>query len=307
MELLGKYENGNYTVKIYENGTKVRRTDDDDFVPAFAESCDVRITSVCSQGCPWCYEGCTPKGEHADLFGRYGGLINSLHPFTEIAIGGNDLDHPQLDGFLNIMRLKRVIVNVTVSQRQYMANLERLALWKANGLVRGIGVSLETPDAGFVSALKSIDGTVLHVIAGIVTEDDIKALRGNGIRLLILGYKKMKRGERYHKEHSQEIGRNTGYLESILPNITGMFAAVSFDNLALDQLCVREVAEYTDWAMSYMGDDGEYTFYMDLVKGEYARSSTARTRYKIDGKNVDEMFAHIRKLAETRRKRRASK
>lgn len=305
MELLGKYENGNYTVKIYSNGTKVRQTEDDDFVPAFAESCDMKITSVCSQGCPWCYEGCTPKGVHADLLGRYANFINSLHPFMEVAIGGNDLDHPQIDGFLNVMRLKRVIVNVTVSQRQYMANLERLASWQSNGLVRGIGVSLEKPDETFVRALSSLDNTVLHVINGIVTEDDIKALAGKGVRLLVLGYKKMKRGERYFKEHPMEFKWNAEYLGSVLPRITEMFPAVGFDNLALEQLCVGDAAGESGWTMSYMGDDGEFTFFVDLVKGEYARNSTTRTRYKMEGKTAGEMFAHIRKLYETGRKRRS--
>ena len=58
IEEIGEYRNGNYNVTIYEDGTKVRATKDDEFIPAFAENCDVKITDKCSVGCPFCYEGC---------------------------------------------------------------------------------------------------------------------------------------------------------------------------------------------------------------------------------------------------------
>lgn len=54
MKQLGKYKNGNYTVTIYEDGTKVRFTKDDEFYPEFAENCDVKITDKCSIGCAFC-------------------------------------------------------------------------------------------------------------------------------------------------------------------------------------------------------------------------------------------------------------
>ena len=52
--LLGVYKNGNYTVKILSDGTKIRETEEDDFIPAFAENCDVKITDKCDGGCPFC-------------------------------------------------------------------------------------------------------------------------------------------------------------------------------------------------------------------------------------------------------------
>ena len=36
------YKNGNYTVRINTvNGTKIRETEDDQFIPAFAENMDI--------------------------------------------------------------------------------------------------------------------------------------------------------------------------------------------------------------------------------------------------------------------------
>ena len=40
MRLLGTYKNGSYTVKILSDGTKIRETEADEFIPAFAENCD---------------------------------------------------------------------------------------------------------------------------------------------------------------------------------------------------------------------------------------------------------------------------
>ena len=47
MNLLAKYKNGNYNVKIYDDGTKIRYNDLDNLTPEFAESNDVTITTVC--------------------------------------------------------------------------------------------------------------------------------------------------------------------------------------------------------------------------------------------------------------------
>ena len=54
MNLIGKYKNGNYTVMLFEDGTKVRYNDLDNLTPSFAESMDVKLTDKCSVGCPFC-------------------------------------------------------------------------------------------------------------------------------------------------------------------------------------------------------------------------------------------------------------
>ena len=55
MNILGVYKNGNYNVTILSDGTKIRRTDEDEFIPEFPENADVKITDKCSQGCPFCF------------------------------------------------------------------------------------------------------------------------------------------------------------------------------------------------------------------------------------------------------------
>ena len=84
MNIIGKYKNGNYIVTMLSDGTKIRETNDDEFIPSFAENCDVKITDKCDGGCPFCYEGCTPNGRHGDIMNYK--FLDTLHPYTELAI-----------------------------------------------------------------------------------------------------------------------------------------------------------------------------------------------------------------------------
>lgn len=296
MKLIGKYQNGNYDVSIFSDGTKIRYTDDDDFVPEFAECYDVKITDKCSQGCKWCYEGCKKTGKHADLLGNANqNFLNSLHPYTEVAINGNDLDHPQLEGFLNLLKLKKVIVNITVNQNQFLKNFDKLKFFQENLLVRGIGVSFLEASDELVEKVGQLNSVVLHTINGILSKEDIDWLKDKGFKILILGYKNLKRGSKYLEENQDRVKANQMYLKTALPSLTNSFSVISFDNLSLEQLDVKRMLSDEEWNEMYMGDDGMFTFYVDLVKGEYAKSSLDKKRYKIDGKTCDEMFQHIRK------------
>ena len=67
MKLLTKYQNGNYTVRLFNDGTKIRMNNLDNFTPAFAESMDVTITEKCNGHCKYCFfkdvEVSTPNGK----------------------------------------------------------------------------------------------------------------------------------------------------------------------------------------------------------------------------------------------------
>lgn len=86
MKVLGRYKNGNYDVTLLSDGTKIRETEDDEFIPDFAESMDIKLTNHCSLGCPYCHEGSTPEGEHGDILNEK--FIDTLHPYQEVALGG---------------------------------------------------------------------------------------------------------------------------------------------------------------------------------------------------------------------------
>ena len=290
------YKNGNYVVCIMDDGTKIRKTNEDSFVPAFAENTDVKLTSKCSLGCSFCFEGCTADGKHADLF-KYN-FINSLHPYTEMALNGNDMDHPDLEKFLIFLKEKKVFANITVHQKQFMNNYETLKSYSENKLIYGIGVSYNHYDEDFISKVKEFPNVVLHTINGILTETDIKQLKGNNLKVLILGFKKLRRGRTYFDNHTEEYSKNRGYLYDNLPTIIndGWFKLVSFDNLAIEQLDVKRLLPEDKWDEFYMGDDGNYTFYIDMVDGKFAKNSLSQERYDIGDKTIDEMFNEIRNI-----------
>lgn len=287
------YKNGNYTVIIFSDGTKIRRTQDDEFKPAFAENFDCLITEKCGCGCKFCYEGCTIDGKHADLF-KHSEFLNSLHPYTEIAMNGNDLDHPDLVRFLEFLKAKKVFANITVHQSQFLKNYEFIKELQGRNLIHGIGVSLQNPTSEFIKKLTGMKNTVLHTINGILSSEDINALKNNKIKVLILGYKELERGIEYKASHSEEIKKNQKYLYDNLGSMKDWFSVVSFDNLALEQLEVKRLLSEEEWDKFYMGDDGGFTFYVDLVKGEFAKNSLSQERYPMDGKTIDEMFNEIK-------------
>lgn len=293
MPKIGFYKNGNYFVCILEDGTKIRQTEADEFIPSFAENTDVKITSKCGIGCSFCYEGCSNRGKHGDLF-KYN-FINQLHPYTEMALNGNDLDHPQLEKFLEFLKSKQVFANITIHQNQFLSNIEKVRYLASKKLVHGIGVSYNSYSEDFIQKVKEFPNAVLHTINGILTKEDIENLKGKDLKVLILGYKNLGRGKSYLIDNSEKIKTNQEYLYNELPNLSKEgFKVLSFDNLAIEQLNVRRILSPDDWNEFYMGDDGKYTFYIDMVDGKFAKNSLSQDRYNIGDKTIDEMFNIIR-------------
>ena len=297
------YRNGDYEVAISpDDGTKIRQWSCDNPLAAFAENVDVKITERCSVGCPFCYEDCRPDGRHADLDSFR--FIDHLHPYTEMAINGNDLDHPQLDTFLARLAAQKVICNITVSQQQFMDNFIAISDYRSAGLIHGVGVSFKKFAQDFIDRFLSVRSGVMHVINGIVTPDDIGKLSGYGISLLVLGFKETGRGERFASINRESVDRNSLALREMIPEMVEQFRCICFDNLALEQLRIRDAVTDDEWNRLYMGDDGDFTFYIDLVNGKFARNSIATRRFDIYDRSIDEMFGIIKRLKHYKKTKR---
>lgn len=296
-KILGVYQNGNYTVTILNDGTKIRENDLDNLTPAFAENCDVKFTHKCSQNCPFCYEGCTKDGVHSDILSQ--SWIYKMHPFTELAINGNDLDHPDLEKFLEIMHEQKVIVNITVNQNQFMNNWNKLANWESSGYVHGVGVSLINYNNQLEESIKSFPNSkniVIHTINGILTEDEVMLMRNKGLKILILGYKSVRRGKTYEDGvNKDKVIKNKQYLYNNMKNMFKWFDVISYDNLAIEQLEINRFLTKEQWDEFYMGDDGQYTYYIDAVAKTFAKNSviSEKENFPINDMNVDEMFQFI--------------
>lgn len=294
MKILNQYQNGNYRVTILEDGTKIRETQEDEFLPEFSENIDIKITDYCDANCSWCHEKSTIFGKHANLNARY---IKTLHPGTELAIGGgNPISHPHLWEFLEELKNAGVIANLTVNQfhfmqpniRQYLTDMVKY------NLVHGIGLSMKTPTDEFIQEAKGFKNAVIHTIAGINPVSHYEKLSGFGLKVLILGYKTFGRGIDYKNSKVDEKIQN---LYDELPNLISGFKVVSFDNLAIEQLNPKRLMSQKKWDEFYMGDDGSHTFYIDMVKNQFAKNSTANTRFDIeDGMSIKDMFTIVKAL-----------
>ena len=296
MELLGRYKNGNVITTIYSDGTKERFTYDDEFHPAFAENMDIKLCNRCDKGCPWCHEGSTPDGKLGDIMNEK--FVDTLHPYQEVALGGgNVLEHPNIIPFLYRLKDRKVIPNITLNQKHFEDSIELVDNLISKKLIYGLGISLENPTTEFIEKVKRFQNAVIHVIDGVVDPVQMETMYNQNLKLLILGYKYLRRGSTWMEKEHAAIAANQWWLYERLPNLINKFAVVSFDNLAIEQLNIKERwDEFSDkpWDEFYAGDDGMNTYYIDMVERKFARSSTADFDKRYDLlDDVDEMFRVI--------------
>lgn len=294
MELLGRYKNGNFVTTILSDGTKIRETKDDEFIPSFAENMDVKICNYCDMGCKFCHEGSTINGKFGNILNEK--FIDTLHPYQEIAIGGGDAtSHPDLIPFLQKLKERKVITNMTVNQIHFEKKQELIKKLVDEKLIYGLGVSLVNPTKHFIELIKQYSNAVIHVINGVLKPSDIKALENNNLKMLILGYKHLRRGNEYFEEEQKDIEVKQQWLYENLEDIIQKFKVVSFDNLAIEQLDVKRLLTQEEWDEFYMGRDSEFTYYIDMVEKKFAKSSTAPFDKRYDLlESVDNMFNKIR-------------
>ena len=290
MKVIGNYKNGDYFVTILEDGTKIRHNDLPYFTPEAPESMDLKITNQCDMMCPFCHEKSTPTGVHGDILGMP--FIDTLLPYTEIAIGGgNPLSHPDLIPFLWELKDKKIIANMTVNQVHFGRNFELIKELCENKLIHGIGVSLTAATPDFIEKVETLPNAVIHVIYGVTPMREIEELYGRGLKILVLGYKDFGRGEAFIRENDlrEEFKKMYDGLDTMMKN----FKVLSFDNLAIRQLEVGRLMSQEEWDTFYMGDDGQFTMYVDAVNKEFAVSSTSKERWPVIG-DIQSMFKKVR-------------
>ena len=266
-----KVHNGNYDIYFdLETGTKIRKNDLDCFIPEKPESMDYKITNKCDRGCPFCHEDSKPDGKHGDIMNDK--FIETLNPLTELAIGGgNPLEHPDLIPFLKKCKKLKLIPNMTVNQVHFMKNQKKIKDLVDKKLIYGLGISLVSITDEFLKLVKQYPNAVIHMINGVHTLDDFRKLYDKDLKILILGYKEFRRGKNYYNEEV-EFNKERNYV--FLPEIVQHFKVISFDNLALDQLKVKDIMRKEDWEKFYLGNDGQFTMFIDSVSKTFSKSST---------------------------------
>lgn len=330
MKLLKGYENGNHIVRIFDDGTKIKETghfeevclpgkkggymkwvpsDEDHFTYDFPENADIKITDYCDAGCAYCHENSTIKGVHGDLR-RIEKTLDSLHAGTEMAVGGgNALAHPDLIWFLEKLKSKGVLANITINQKHLKPYKDLICKLVAENLVHGIGISLvdssNKDDFDFIDTLGN--NVVIHTIAGVLDEKDFEVLKGR--KILILGYKNLRRGSSFLEKDFVNINHRMDMLRDIwLPMLRKECKVVSFDCLAIEQLDPKKTLNISQeaWDTLFQGADTDVkdkdgnitcaTMYIDVPNMTVARMSTAALdkRYSFNG---DEDIGDLLKIS----------
>lgn len=295
---LVKIHNGNYDIYFdLDTGTKIRKNNLDCFIPEKPESMDYKITNKCDKGCAFCHEDSKPDGKHGDIMNDK--FIETLLPYTELAIGGgNPLEHPDLIPFLEKCKKLHLIPNMTINQVHFIKYFDLVKKLIDEKLIYGLGVSSVVITEDFITKIKQFPNAIIHMINGVHTLDDFRKLYDLDLKILILGYKEFRRGKDFYNENIEfEKERN----QIFLPEILEHFKVVSFDNLSLAQLKVKDLLSKGEWEQFYMGGDGSHTCFIDSVNKTYSVSSTSPLSERFPLKDdIKEMFEHIRKIASKR-------
>lgn len=292
MKKIGTYVNGNTIVTIYRDGTKVRRINGDVPMPEFPESIDLKITNRCDLGCPMCAEMSTPDGTHA-ILNRF--LLQTIRPYTELAIGGgNPLEHPNLVRFLSQMRDQKVICNLTVNVKHFMKHTDLLRNLINAELIHGIGISIPNKVPKDFDVPECFSNAIIHTIAGYTPIETFIQLEDRDLNLLILGFKNKGKGAACMDGNISDFAANTAMLSDYILSARKRFKAIAFDNLAIQQLMIKSKMPAKEYKKFYMGDDGEFTMYIDLVSDTFAPSSTHKPR-RINSGSISVLFDQVRK------------
>lgn len=273
-----QYWNGNIYCEINKkNGTMITTVlTDEEFKPEFPLNIDMNISTVCTNGCSFCYEGCSANGKHADIkkyINNKNSFLYSIHEGTELALNGNEPLHPDLKLLLEFCKERNILANLTVNENTLLKHKTILNKWLKSGLIHGIGISPTTYSSKMIQFCKSHPTAVIHTIAGITEIEQFKKLSDKNLKILILGYKEFGRGISYMKSSEKDVTWNSIFLKEDLKTLIPKFKLVSFDNLAIKQLDVKSMLSEKEWAKFYRGDDGHHTFYIDLVEEKFAKNS----------------------------------
>ena len=267
------YKNGTYTVIIQDTGTK--KYIGQEFIADFPDSLDLKITEQCMHGCPFCHENSTKTGKHGDL-DQLVLKLKGLPRGVELAIGGgNALLHPGLMEFLRKIK-DHFNVAVTVHWKDITNKETRDILNEIyqKDYVNSIGISLADINMKTISTKKDVFNitrenevalfssmkTVFHVIPGVTPFEVFKKILFDSFafsKVLVLGFKQFGRAkdkelplEEFKKwrECIQSYNQKAG-------SFLKMHKTIAFDNLALEQLDIKNIFPEEIWSECYMGEE----------------------------------------------------
>jgi len=285
--VIGRRDGAHWVLFSRGSGMKVRVSLDPaagDYTKAAApELVDLKITDKCTHGgCSYCYQGSTPAGKHAPMYGA-GGIyavvqaLANLRVF-EVAIGGGEpTEHPDFIDILEVFERQGVVPNFTTRNLEYLRDEQKAK--RIAEVIGGFAVSVDER-TGFEAPLKLRDGPLgakMSIQYVIGTGSDaflgalVKACHERGVRLTLLGYKTTGRGASALRVLDGVQARQT---ETWIDVVRG---AVEWPRIGIDTtLAAQSEARLRDAGVSahfYTTKEGDFSCYVDAVAGTIAPSS----------------------------------
>ena len=304
-KLLSVYKNGNATVSIYKDGTRVIFSRDNELDLDKPLNIDLKVSNKCKYGCAQCHEDSNQDGAYCAIEDL--SFLKTMQEGAECAIGGGALtEYPYLDDVLSFIKNEcHLYANCTFNYSEIVEHYDRIKAMQDGGLIHGIGISVSVPIPCLTDDLaikiNSLSNVVLHVINGLFTEEHALWIKEHidNPKVLILGYKSFRRGELFYSTYEDTIKDNQDWLYKNLftMKINEYYDTICFDNLAIEQLEPYRLITDPEWKQLYQGKDGTSTMYIDAVKKEFATNSISKKRYKLLD-NIQDMFAVVKQEVE---------
>ena len=304
------YINGNYFVSLLSDGTKKYRLlrVGEEPISKFPDSLDLKITNKCNIGCSFCHESSNPKGKNFNV-DRTIKILDTLPKVgIEVAIGGGDITESScikdLLKLLGWLRENNFASRLTINSKSLVKKkLPKETLSTLFDYSNCIGISVNNISEYYRSAryinksdILFYHDEVYHIIAGIFPIEDIKKLINQNIscKVLVLGYKNF--GRAYGNPPKYDLQEWEKELKSAISESKGNNnLVIGFDNLAIEQLSIKDILSKEEWNRKYMGDEFTHSMYIDAVSETFAPTSRDNFRESWDNISLLDFFNKYKK------------
>lgn len=271
---------------------------------------DLKITDYCSYGCPFCYQGSTKKGKHADIR-DITEVLHTLneHEVFEVALGGGEpTEHPDFNKIIQVFRYQvKIIPNFTTKNIEYLKGEDFIK--NVYPYIGRVAISCESIDD-----IKSVcevwrknelstKKLSVQVIDKVISKDSFKKLLEyisndynrevvKPSNVTLLGYKDNNRGGKFSKTVDTDW-YNT---------VTDLKNDKKYFNLSVD---TKIIQEYSKDVLKicrpelYHSEEGLYSLYVDCVNKTVAPSSYTSNSYHSfsDADEIIKIYNKMNKLS----------
>jgi hypothetical protein len=252
------------------------------------ELVDIKITDYCDEGCQYCYQGSTPKGEHAniDVIRQVMYSLAELETF-EVALGGGEpTQHPKFIDILREFHRYGIKPNFSTRNADWV-----VSHWsEIKDFVGGIGLSVNDNNT-LLEKLSKLHGLpdltlTIQVAVGSCAEETLKSIMETckpfHVTVLLLGWKDTHRGKKgpiYNVDVAKVLDSFAGD-ERQWPNGES-YHPWNGPMVAFDTMMVQQMKEWLEqhhansWYFSIR--EGAHSMYIDCVTKKMAQSSYVDT------------------------------